>query len=236
MLQLVTDTEANAAAIADRLTEQSSREVHGLEIRHGRLAGVEVGVAPLGVGRSAAAFALSRLLLRPPAAVVLVGAARAYPDTSLARGDVVVATSDTYADLGEETPDGLADLASIGIRLAPGAPGQTFLHDPRLVQAMSPEPAVNAACLTAETATTSAATAARLAARWGPAWCESREGATTAHLCLLESVPCAQLREVTMRVGAEPPPRQPTGVSPAVLEILAEGVPRAVEALAHPFS
>ena len=45
-----------------------------------------------------------------PDAILIVGIGGAYPESGLAIGDVVCAESETFGDLGVETPDGFLEL------------------------------------------------------------------------------------------------------------------------------
>lgn len=46
-----------------------------------------------------------------PDAILIVGIGGAYPESGLAVGEVVCAASETYGDLGVETPDGFLELS-----------------------------------------------------------------------------------------------------------------------------
>lgn len=233
MLILATASPAEADSLAARLEAPHGVDVDGLTGHRGQLGGVAVAVHDLGVGRAAAAFALSRLLRQRPEAVLLLSVGPALPGSGLAEGELAVASAETYADLGVEADGGLRDLASLGVRLAPGAPGQTFLADPRLSDALAGAAARPGPFLTAETLATSERTAAERAARWGPALAETREGAAVAHACLLESVPFAHVRATAGAFG-DPPADGP--LPRRLLEAVTDAVPGIAAALAHPFS
>lgn len=233
MLVLTTATPAEAASLASALDAPAETEVDGLLGHRGSLGGVEVAVHDVGVGRAAAAFALSRLLREPPAAVLLLSAGPALPGSGLGEGDLAVATAETYADLGVEADEGLRDVASLGLRLAPGAPGQTFLADPRLADVLAEAPARPGPFLSAEALAGSEALAAQRTGRWGAALAETREGAAVAHACLLESVPYAHLRATRGSLGTPAPPEAlPDGLVDAAQSALN----RIADALDHPFS
>ncbi|QBI20995.1 hypothetical protein ER308_16375 [Egibacter rhizosphaerae] len=237
-LLLVTSSAAAATSVAQRLADPRPVETEGLAGERGDLAGADTAVHAVGLGRAAAAFALARLLRDPPTAVVACGGLLAYPDSGLEVGDVVSGTVDTYADLGAEREgDGLTDAAELGFRVAPGAPGQSFVCDPRVAEALRDAGADrDGPLLTSELATTTAATAATLRQRWGAALGESREGAAAAHACLLESVPFAQLRSVTAVAGDGATGRADAELPHRLLDVLATAVPTIRDTLDHPFS
>ncbi len=63
---------------------------------------------------------------RRPDAILVVGIGGAYPESGLAAGDVVCAESETYGDVGVETPDGFLELTefirqSFPLQLLPGS-------------------------------------------------------------------------------------------------------------------
>ena len=233
MLILATASTTAAESLTCTLEAPCTVEVDGLIGQRGLIGGVDVAVHDVGVGRAAAAFALSRLLRRPPEAVLLLSVGPALPGSGLAEGDLAVASAETYADLGVEGRDGLRDLASLGVRLAPGAPGQTFLADPRLTDALTDAATRTGPFLTAETLATDEDTATARTARWGPALAETREGAAVAHACLLESVPFAHLRAIVGPFGQPPVDR---AMPARALETTASAAPGIATALAHPFS
>src|SRR5579864_2202897 len=68
-----------------------------------------------GVGPVNAAFALTRYLgAHSDALIISCGIGGAFPDSGLAPGDVVCADSETYGDLGAESPDGFLDMQALG--------------------------------------------------------------------------------------------------------------------------
>jgi futalosine hydrolase len=64
-----------------------------------------------GVGQVNMAHALTIAIERErPEVIVVVGIGGAYPGSGLVIGDVVCAASETFGDLGVETPDGFVEL------------------------------------------------------------------------------------------------------------------------------
>ncbi len=233
MLVLATATATEAVTLSSALDDSAETEVDGVVGHRGRLGGVEVAVHDLGVGRAAVAFTLSRLLRDPPAAVLLLSAGPALDGSGLGEGDLAVATAETYADLGVATDEGLLDAASLGLRLAPGAPGQTFLTDPRLADVLSEAPARPGPFLSADALAGSESLAAQRTGRWGSALAETREGAAAAHACLLESVPYAHLRAIE---GSLTAPAAPGGLPQGLVAAATHALGGIVDALDHPFS
>ena len=64
-----------------------------------------------GVGQVNMAHALTLAIEKQrPEGIVVIGIGGAYPESGLAIGDVVSAESETFGDLGVETPDGFLEL------------------------------------------------------------------------------------------------------------------------------
>ena len=76
-----------------------------------------IAVVVTGIGPVNAAHALTAALARQtPRKVVVCGIGGAYPDSGLAVLDVTCAETETYADLGAESPDGFLDMEALGFR------------------------------------------------------------------------------------------------------------------------
>jgi len=78
---------------------------------------VKAGIPVLvtGIGPVSAAIALTRYLAHQNVErIVICGVGGAYPQSGLAIGDVVSATSETFGDLGAESPDGFLDTEALG--------------------------------------------------------------------------------------------------------------------------
>ena len=68
-----------------------------------------------GIGPVSAAIALTRhLSLEKVERIVICGVGGAYPGSGLAVGDVVSASTETFGDLGAESPEGFLDTKALG--------------------------------------------------------------------------------------------------------------------------
>ena len=152
---------------------------------------VETGVGPVN-----AAFALTRSLAASPAdAVLICGVGGAYPSSGLAPGDVVCASTETYGDLGAESPEGFLDLEALGFPVIPGDPpvfGSLALD-------LFPAPR-RAAFVTNATCTGTDARAAELARRTGGA-VESMEGAALVQVARRMGVRAGEVRGISNIAG-----------------------------------
>jgi futalosine hydrolase len=154
-------------------------------LREGRIGAVGVELLVTGVGPARAAHAATLHLARTGARrLVNCGVAGAYPESGLHVLDVACAESDTYGDLGAESPEGFLELpgASNTIRAS------LFPHERRLP------------FVTVSTCTGTDARANELAGRTGGA-VESMEGAALLEVAEKMGVPAGEIRAISNRVG-----------------------------------
>lgn len=163
------------------------REIAGRAIRL-----VETGVGPVN-----AAFALTRALTAHRTdAVIICGIGGAYPASGLAPGEVVCASTETYGDLGADSPAGFLDMQALGFPVVAGAAPlfNTLPLDlfplPRRVP-----------FVTCATCTGTDAKAAELQRRTG-GMVESMEGAALVHVARMLSVRVGEVRGISNAVGA----------------------------------
>ena len=160
-----------------------------------------------GIGAVNAAHALTEYLVtRPrPSLVIQVGIAGAYVPGGVPVGAVVLATSDTYGDLGVLTPQGWRPADEIGIPLveAYGAHPARFNEFPLDAELVARAAAVCGSLvaatgpfLTVSTVTGVRARGDELHRQFG-ALCESMEGAAAAHVCALHELPFLEVRGVS---------------------------------------
>jgi futalosine hydrolase len=160
------------------------------------VAGRSLALVQTGVGPVNAACALTRVLaVQSARAVVVCGVGGAYPGSGLAVGDVVCAESETYGDLGAETPSGFLDMAALGFPVVDGAP-PLFNRLPLDLFPLSRR----APFVTCTTCTGTDRMAEVIEARTGGA-VESMEGAAIVHAARLMGVAVAEVRAISNRVG-----------------------------------
>lgn len=159
------------------------------------MGGREVALLRTGVGPVNAAHALTLFLARERAeSVVCCGVGGAYPGT-LDMLEVACAETETYADLGADSPEGFLDMARLGFPVIEREPP---LYN-RLPLAVFPsERRLGFATRTTCTGTDEAAR--EIAARTGAA-VESMEGAAVVHVCLRLGVPVGEVRAVSNMAG-----------------------------------
>ena len=171
----------------------------------GRIVGREVVLGVGGMGKSNAASALTALLERHDAGVVVgFGIGGAYPGTQLEVGSIAVASSEHYGDEGVDAPGGWISTAGIGIPLLAGSEPRynDFPLDERLAHRATAALSVaghHAALGPFVTVSACSGTAARgevLRQRYAGI-CETMEGAAYAHIAALYGVPFLGVRAVS---------------------------------------
>jgi futalosine hydrolase len=158
--------------------------------------GSEIGLIRTGVGPVNAAIAVTRFLVENTVdALIACGVGGAYPRSGLEPGDVVCAESETYGDLGAESPAGFLDLHALGF---PVIAGPEPLYN-RMPLDLFPV-ARRMPFITCSTCTGSDAAALALVERTGGA-VESMEGAGLVHAARIMGVKVGEVRGISNAVG-----------------------------------
>jgi futalosine hydrolase len=161
-----------------------------------------ITVEPVGVGPAAAAAGTARLLARaeaagnPYRAVLSAGIAGGFSNRAEI-GATVLGTRSIAADLGAETPDGFLPVEELGFGTSLLEADTTLL---KTLRAALPATVVGD-ILTLTTVTGTAATTARLAARFPAAVAEAMEGYGVASAATQAGVPFAELRTISNLIG-----------------------------------
>lgn len=211
---MLTATPAEQGMLAAGLEDGVEQQVAGRPWRDGLLAGRPALLLCGGLGAVNTAHSLTCVLqARRPSLVLQVGVGGAYPGAGLAIGDLALATSEQYGDLGVRTAAGWQPAEAIGIPVLE-LDGVRYFNDfpldaelvARAAEALcrSPELGLPGAVragpfVTVQECTGLATLAAERAAPQG-AICESMEGAAAAHLCRLYGVPFLELRGISNQV------------------------------------
>jgi futalosine hydrolase len=160
------------------------------------IGGLAIARIVTGVGPVNAAFSLTRFLSQNTVRhVVVCGVGGAYPGSRLEIGDVVCAETETYGDLGADSPDGFLDMQALRF---PVIPGERPLFN-QLPLDLFPAPS-RVPFITCTTCTGTAAQAETLVRRTGGA-VESMEGAAIVHVARLMGVPVGEVRGISNTVG-----------------------------------
>lgn len=160
------------------------------------VAGRSLGLLRTGVGSVNAAFALTRFLMQNAAGVVVsCGVGGAYPGSDLEPGAVASASTETYGDLGADSPGGFLDMRALGFPVIEGAEPLFNQLPLDVFPAHRRVPFVTCA-----TCTGTDADARRLVERTGGA-VESMEGAAIVHVARMMGVKVGEVRGISNTVG-----------------------------------
>ncbi|MDT4945685.1 MAG: futalosine hydrolase [Pseudonocardiales bacterium] len=148
-----------------------------------------------GVGPAASAAATATALAAESADLVLsAGIGGGFAPLGI--GDVAVASTIVFADLGAQTPEGFTSVSALGFG------SERYEVSPRLAVELADATAGHlGAILTVATVTGTAAGAAELLHRTPDAVAEAMEGAGVAAAARLHGVPVAEIRAVSNQVG-----------------------------------
>lgn len=176
---VVTAVEAERAAVAAALPARA-----------------DVRLIAGGVGPACAAAAAAAALGGAGGFDLVLGAGIAGGFSPLCPGDVAVAASIAFADLGAETPDGFRGAADLGFGV------DRYDVAPKLAVELTDRTGGHlGTILTVATVTGSASGAAALAARFPDAVAEGMEGAGVAAAAVLHGVPFGEVRTISNVVG-----------------------------------
>jgi futalosine hydrolase len=114
----------------------------------------------------------------------------------LTAGEIAVASSAVFADLGAETADGFVPVSQLGFG------GETYEVTPKLAVELADRSGGRLGTIvTVATVTGSAASAQRLVERFPDAVAEGMEGAGVAAAAALRGVPFGEIRAISNAVG-----------------------------------
>jgi futalosine hydrolase len=183
-------------------------------------AGADVELLVGGVGPAAVAAATARALDRIDL-VLSAGIGGGFG--ALSAGDVAVASTIAFADLGAETPDGFVPLSHLSFG---GFGTERYDVAPKLAVELADRTGGSlGSVLTVATVTGTAATATALAERFPDAVAEGMEGAGVAAAASLCGVPFGEIRAISNAVG---PRDRESWQIPRALQSLARAVAAAL--------
>lgn len=180
-------------------------------------AGADVELLVGGIGPAAVAAATARAL---DGVDLVLSAGIGGGFAALRAGDVAVASTVAFADLGAETAEGFLPVSQLGFGT------ERYDVAPKLAVELADRTGGHlGSVLTVATVTGTAATAAALAERFPDAVAEGMEGAGVAAAATLCGVPFGEIRAISNAVG--PRDRDSWQIAPA-LRSLARAVAAAV--------
>ena len=204
-LLIVSATALEAEPVTSEIV-QPAQQAHGpWTATVGRLAGVDVAVAPLGVGKSATAAGLATLVSRwQPTAVVQLGIGGTYAGSFLAVGGVAVARTDVDLDVGVTEVDRWQGVEALGFGLIPGSdapPSNRMPTDPDLTSWLSHDGRVPVVAFGTSDAVSGDLDIAARRRDLFELSVESMEGAAAAQTARALGLPFAEVRGVSNVAG-----------------------------------
>lgn len=180
------------------------------QIFSGNLQGHHIFLSHGGIGQVNMAISLTRLLSdHTPTTVLLCGCGGSYPGSDLRIGDLALAKSEFFGDLGVATVDKFIPLEQLNLpqnrQLAP-AIQQSFLLNSDLLkraQKILPE-AICGAFVTVNCCSSNPELSIELQQR-SRGICENMEGAAVAQVCAEFDIPLLELRGISNPTGTRDP-------------------------------
>jgi futalosine hydrolase len=213
MIAIVAAVPIETAQLRRSLLPCEVRRCGHRELFLGTLCSHKIALLHSGIGKVNAASAATALLENfRPKALIVIGCGGAYPDSSLAIGDLALATEEVSADEGVLTHEGFRPFSDLGFPLLPN-------HGPRLESRFPVDRGLLGAArpileqvalqegrkiavgpmVTVSTCSGSEHFGRELARRTG-GLCENMEGAAIAQVCRLYRIPFLELRGISNRV------------------------------------
>jgi futalosine hydrolase len=175
-------------------------------IVRGKIGGEDILLAHGGIGQVNMAIHLTRLLnAHTPVAVFLCGCGGSYPDSNLHLGDLTLAESEFFADLGVATEEKFIPLEQLDLpqdpQLSPVIQ-QSFTLNPELLnraQKILPD-VISGPFVTVNCCSSHPGLSIELQQR-SSGICENMEGAAAAQVCAEFAVPLLELRGISNPTG-----------------------------------
>ena len=210
MLLIIAAVPAETGLLRHQVENIHTASHAGYELTFGSIHNQQILLAHSGVGQTAMALRLTRLLQQYSCtAVLLCGCGGSYPDSGLQNGDLALASAEIFGDLGVATAESFIPLSDLDIpqdrRLMPNLQ-QTFDLDNQLLR-HARQQLPNAACgrfVTINCCSGYPQLSADLQQRSGGI-CENMEGAAAAQVCAEFSVPLLELRGISNPTGSRDP-------------------------------
>ena len=212
MLLIIAAVPAETKLLRRQLAEIETVTLADCQLIVGRLYQQPVLLAHSGVGPTAMAIRLTRLLENYPcSAVLLCGCGGSYPNSGLQIGTLALASSEVHGDLGVATATEFIPLDQLDIpqdpQLMPATRQRFDLQSPLLAWARQQLP--EAACggfVTVSCCSGHPQLSEDLQRRSGGI-CENMEGAAAAQVCAEFGLPLLELRGISNPTGSRDPQR-----------------------------
>jgi futalosine hydrolase len=210
MILIIAAVPAETSLLRRRLVATETVTLGGCNLSLGRIHRQQILLAHSGVGLTAMALRLTRLLENYPcSAVLLCGCAGSYPDSGLQIGDLALADEEIHGDLGVATADQFIPLDKLDIPQRPElmpVPQQQFALDSPLLRWAGQQlpAAVCGPFVTINCCSGHPQLSEELQQRTAGI-CENMEGAAAAQVCAEFALPLLELRGISNPTGSRDP-------------------------------
>ncbi len=206
MILIIAAAPLETSLLRKKLSRQQIFLCGKKQVFSGQLEGTDILLGHGGIGQVNMAIQLTQLLHEyHPEKVFLCGCGGSYPASGLKNGDLVLATSECYADLGVATAGQFIPLEDLDIpqnrELSPHIKQSFTLDSVLLKRAQQILP--DATCgpfSSVNSCSGSPELSLELEKRWG-AICENMEGAAAAQVCENFDIPLLELRGISNPTG-----------------------------------
>ncbi|MEZ4601684.1 MAG: futalosine hydrolase [Syntrophotaleaceae bacterium] len=213
MIAIVAAVPLETAQLRRSLWPCEVRRCGQRELFLGVLYGHKIALLHSGIGKVNAASAVTALFENfRPKALIVIGCGGAYPDSTLEKGDLVLATEEISADEGVVTHEGFRPFSELGFPLLSDPNPRLesrFPVDQNLLNMARPffeqvaqqegRKMVSGSIVTVSTCSGNEQLGREIARRTAGI-CENMEGAAIAQVCRLYRIPFLELRGISNRV------------------------------------
>ncbi len=210
MILLLAAVPLETLLLRQQLQDATKLELGSCRLQRGSLHNQPVTIAHGGIGLSSMAMQLTRLLERDTyAAVILCGCGGSYPSAKLNNGDLVLAETEIFADLGVATATGFLPMAQLEIplpeELARSCHASYSLQSPLLDWARGQLPAAGCGPFVSVNCCSGHEQLSLELDRRHQALCENMEGAAAAQVCSEYAIPLLEIRGISNSTGSRDP-------------------------------
>lgn len=194
---IIAPTLIESEALLRLMSSKEEFVIQGKPFYKGLLKGKDTVLCICGVGKTNAAHGTALLLERfQPAIVYVIGVAGAYPSAGFGIGDIVVAEKEIYGDEGLLLESGFMTMNAIGLPLATSGGIRYYNDFPLHVPTELADYRHKGVFVTVSSCTGTFHRGIEIEKSFN-ALCENMEGASVAHICLLNCTPAAEIRGIS---------------------------------------
>lgn len=206
MILILAAVPLETKLLRETITDLEISDSSSIQLLSGTLLGHSIVMAHSGIGIANMTLTASRVLDKvSPEICFLVGCGGSYPSSGLKNGDLIIADSEYYGDLGVETEDDFLLLEGISgrnktIKSHDVQNKYTFNKNTISKTMKSLSYATVGPCVTVNCCSGTPALAEKLEKRTGGI-CENMEGAAAAQICADKNLQLVELRGISNPVG-----------------------------------